>query len=316
MHTPLESDREVGHPSETTVDAAASPKPKLKQSYERSPEVRRWLEDHAVERDGVKPEFDPQFLANRRDRDWLLSSLAHFYHEDLIADVLHQVSSGKEATVYCCRADPATGADLLAAKVYRPRMFRSLSNDAVYRQSRVQRDMDGRIMRGGRTRGSPGQSKRGRSAQISSWITFEFETQQLLHAAGADVPRVWSHIGNAVLMDYVGAVDDPAPRLQDVELDAAEAQPLFDTLLRNVELCLACDRIHGDLSAYNILYWDGSVTLIDFAQALDPRHNPDVFGMLHRDIDRVYRYFAPYGVEADPVGIATDLWSRYLRGRL
>ena len=38
--------------------------------------------------------------------------------------------------------DPATGLEFLAAKIYRPRMFRSLSNDALYRQGREQRDPD------------------------------------------------------------------------------------------------------------------------------------------------------------------------------
>jgi len=49
---------------------------------------------------------------------------------------LRQVKGGKEATVYCCAAHPATGQDLLAAKVYRPRIFRQLRNDARYRQGR------------------------------------------------------------------------------------------------------------------------------------------------------------------------------------
>ena len=35
--------------------------------------------------------------------------------------------------------------------------------------------------------------------------------------------------------------------------------------MHKVELFLACDRIHGDLSAYNVLYWQGNVTLIDEA---------------------------------------------------
>mgnify|MGYP000925870685 CR=1 FL=1 len=55
---------------------------------------------------------------------------------NIITDVLHQVKGGKEATVYCCAAHPSTGVDLIAAKVYRPREFRQLRNDAQYRQGR------------------------------------------------------------------------------------------------------------------------------------------------------------------------------------
>jgi len=37
-----------------------------------------------------------------------------FYEAHLITGIDHVVKSGKEATVYCCRAHPATGADFLA----------------------------------------------------------------------------------------------------------------------------------------------------------------------------------------------------------
>jgi RIO kinase 1 len=46
------------------------------------------------------------------------------------------VKGGKEATVYCCQADPATGYDLLAAKIYRHRQSRSMKNYASYHEGR------------------------------------------------------------------------------------------------------------------------------------------------------------------------------------
>jgi RIO kinase 1 len=247
----------------------------------------------------------------------VLSSLRHFYDQDLIDDVLYVAKSGKEATVYCCTAGPAIDLEYLAAKIYRPRMFRSLSNDALYRHGREQRDQDGRVLRGGRRqRGNLKNTQRGRSAQVSSWIEYEFETQRLLYAAGADVPQPLSQIGNAVLMDFVGDADEPALRLSEVDLPREQAQPIFDGLMRNVELALACDRIHGDLSAYNVLYWQGAATIIDFAQAVDPRHNQELYALLERDIDRLGRYFARYGVVSDSSALAADMWTRYLCGEL
>jgi RIO kinase 1 len=68
------------------------------------------------------------------------------------------------------------------------------------------------------------------------------------------VPRPLAQVGNAVLMEYVGDAHAPAPRLSELALAPGEAQPRFECLMHNVELFLACDRIHGDLSAYNILY--------------------------------------------------------------
>jgi serine/threonine-protein kinase RIO1 len=231
-------------------------KPNLKSSYESNADVQRWLQEQSLE-GGSKPEFHPTFLAGQRDRFWILSSLAQFYEQDLITDVLRVIKSGKEATVYCC------------------------------------------------------------AAQVTNWIEYEFQTQRLLSEAGADVPCPWAQVGNAVLMDYVGDAEDAAPLLREVDLPREEAQPLFDAILRNIELFLACDRVHGDLSEYNILYWQGAAKIIDFAQAVDPRYNSDdVFDLLARDIERVCRYGARYGVEADAEALAVDLWTRYLTGAL
>jgi RIO kinase 1 len=325
----------------------------MKTSYESSADVQRWLQEQSLE-GGGKPEFSPTFLAGQRDKPWVLSSLAQFYEQDLITDVLRVIKSGKEATVYCCVADPATGRELLAAKVYRPRMFRSLKHDAVYRESRVIRDVGGRVVADSRRRRkATKKTERGRAAQVTNWIEHEFKTQRLLYEAGADVPCPLAQIGNAVLMDYIGDEAEAAPLLREVDLPPEEAQPLFDAILRNIELFLACDRVHGDLSEYNILYWQGAgaraagagartagenaeaqprqapaaagagaraagaATIIDFAQAVDPRYNPDdVFTLLARDIARVCRYFARAGVEADAEALAIDLWTRYLTGAL
>lgn len=295
--------------------AAGKHEPAPKFSYESHEVVQQWLKEQALEDSDVKPEFNPSYLASRRDGPWILSSLAHFYEEDLITDVLHVIKSGKEATVYCCAAHPSTGAEYLAAKVYRPRRFRSLKNDVVYRQSRVQHDQDGHVVRNPRRYNKAlKKSSSGRVTQVKSWIEYEYATQHLLHQAGANVPRPYSQIGNAVLMEYIGDVNDPAPLLREVTLEKQQAQALFDCVMRNIALSLSCDRVHGDLSEYNILYWRGTLSIIDFAQAVDPRQQPSVYGLLRRDIERVCRYFARYSIRADADSLASELWARYQGG--
>jgi RIO kinase 1 len=54
------------------------------------------------------------------------------------------------------------------------------------------------------------------------------------------------------------------------------------------------------------------VTVIDFAQMVDPRYSSDVYALLERDVTRVCDYFRPYRISADPAAITADLWSRYL----
>lgn len=289
-------------------------KPVKKASYEGNADVQRWLKLQAGEDSGVKPAFNPTFLASQRDGPWILSSLTQFYEEDLITDVLHMVKSGKEASVYCCAAHPSTGMEYLAAKVYRPRMFRSLKNDAIYRESRVQHNVEGRVIRDDRgRRGLKRKNEQGRAAQVSSWIDYEFETQRVLYRNRVRVPAPVSQMGNAVLMEYIGDVNEPAPLLREVTLEQEEARPIFENIMHDIEVCLACGRIHGDLSEYNILYWQGSVILIDFAQAVDPGYNQQAgFTLFLRDIERVCRYFSRYGVTADAMTLAADIWTRYM----
>lgn len=206
------------------------------------------------------------------------------------------------------------GIQYLAAKIYRPRMFRSLRNDALYRFSRVQRDEQGQAEHGNSRRGSAAtrKSERARAAQVASWIEYEYQTQHLLYTHSADVPRPFAQVGNAILMEYIGAIDEPAPRLSEVELPQEEAQPLFDRLMRNIELALIHGRIHGDLSAYNVLYWQGAVILIDFAQAVDPYHHSDVFSLFARDIERTCRYFTSYGINNSPWELARQIWTDHM----
>ena len=60
-------------------------------------------------------------------------SFDHYYGEGLVTDLVAPVKSGKEASVFLCRANPdMAGSDLLALKQYRPRDHRTFKNDHVY----------------------------------------------------------------------------------------------------------------------------------------------------------------------------------------
>ena len=91
-----------------------------------------------------------------------------------------------------------------------------------------------------------------------------------------------------------------------------EAGPLFQEVLRNIELTLQYDLIHGDLSAYNILYWEGKITLIDFPQVVNGRTNRKAHFILKRDIQRICEYFIRQGVRCRPSAMMNELWTRYL----
>jgi RIO kinase 1 len=264
------------------------------------------------DRMGAEAVFRPTFESSKYERLWILTYLGHFYDDKQITDVLYTVKGGKEATVYCCAAHPATGLELIAAKIYRPRPFRQLRNDARYRQGRAILDERGKAVRDGRLlHAILKKSDKGKAAEHTSWLEHEYRTLERLYQAGADVPQPVSHGHSTILMEYFGGPRTPAPLLRDVRLSRDEAQHLFGRLMRNLELMLAQGRIHGDLSAYNVLYWQGDIRIIDFPQAVDPNENPEAYAIFERDVTRLCQYFARQGVATEPSAIAAELWERH-----
>lgn len=232
-----------------------------------------------------------------------------FLTEGLITEVVRTVKSGKEATVYCCRGGSDTGAELVAVKVYRSREHRNFKNDVMYQEGRV-------ILNGHTARAVKKKTRFGRLAGAAMWTCYEFEALKILYKAGADVPRPYVQRGDAILIEYLGDLQGPAPLLQNVELEPAEVSPLFEKILANVELFLKLNFVHGDLSAFNILYWEGQLKIIDFPQVVDPRFNSHAFMLLKRDLENICNYWARYGVQADSAQIAQSLWHRFKNSQL
>ena len=87
-------------------------------------------------------------------------------------------------------------------------------------------------------------------------------------------------------------------------------------LLGNIETLLAHNRIHGDLSPFNVLVWEGRPVLIDFPQAVDPRMNGNSYALLHRDVENLCRFFNKFGVELNAGQVAGRMWGRFVRGEL
>jgi RIO kinase 1 len=260
--------------------------------------------------------FHTTYRPARYEEGFLKESLQPFVTQTLIDDVLALVKGGKEANVYLCQAAPHLDVELIAAKVYRPRQFRNLRNDITYREGRelvnslgiTIKNQDNREMRAIHKKTSFG-------AELThvSWLMHEHITLDRLYKLGAAVPKPMGVGENAILMTYVGDRGRPAPLLHAVSLSHKEAEPLCDEVLRNVELMLANGMIHGDLSAYNILYWEGKITLIDFPQVTMSESNHNAYRIFQRDVQRVCEYFAMQGVERDADAIVRRLWARYVR---
>jgi RIO kinase 1 len=232
-----------------------------------------------------------------------------FAGDGSVSEVLGVIGDGKEATVYACRTRPSTGVERAVAKVYRAERFRAFAGGADYHQGHAIGDARA-------ARAIRGRTRVGKLMRHGLWIEREWQTLGRLWEAGADVPEPYLRSSDAILMEYIGDETAAAPLLRSVRLERDEAEHTLQRLLRNVRIFLARDRVHGDLSAYNVLYQRGRVTVIDLPQAVDARTSPNAYRLLQRDVRNLCRGFARHGVRRDPEPIARDLWSSYQRGSL
>ncbi len=222
-----------------------------------------------------------------------------------VIKIIRPIKSGKEASVHLCRANASeTGESLLALKVYHPLDRRDFRDEGLYRDGEYIKERRVRVALEKKT-------AFGREVQGAIWVNREWEMLRALSAAGADVPRPISRTEDAILMTYIGDVDEAAPQLRSLKPTRAEADDLFRGVVRNLELFLYHNVIHGDLSPYNILVWERRVTVIDLPQAVDPRKNRHAQALLERDVERVCGFFERFGVRSNAHRLAADLWTAW-----
>ena len=218
--------------------------------------------------------------------DWLVTELAAVDTE------LGILKTGKEADVFLVRRGvPATDRScLLAAKRYRSAEHRMFHRDSGYlegrktRESRVNRAMASR-------------STFGREAIAGQWAGAEFSALTRLYAAGVPVPYPVQILGTELLLEFIGSADGvAAPRLAETRPGPAELASLWDQLVQAL-VALARDGLaHGDLSAYNLLVYDGRLVMIDLPQIVDVIANPRGAHFLTRDAQNVGHWFAARGL--------------------
>ncbi len=223
--------------------------------------------------------------------------LQQLFEQGRFTELLSELKSGKEATVYL--VDGPAG--LMAAKVYADLEVRSFKNDAAYREGRFMADERA-------ARAIRGRTRFGLLAQQHSWVAGEYLQLWDLYRAGVPVPKPMigpemfdiNRAGRVVLMELIGNHEAPAPRLSDIRLDAADAADAFGQSVQIAAQLHALGRAHGDLSTFNLLWWQGRVILIDLPQVIMADENPHYREFLQRDISSLCKSFRKLGVQAEP----------------
>ncbi|MGI8807954.1 MAG: RIO1 family regulatory kinase/ATPase [Acidimicrobiales bacterium] len=220
-------------------------------------------------------------------------------------DAAHQIErgilkTGKEADVHLVERRLGPRHNLLAAKRYRSAAHRQFRDDSRYRRARPtgNRRTDLAIAQG---------SRAGVAFRADQWVGNEFAVLGRLWAAGVSVPYPVQRDGSELMIEYLGDDDGAAPRLVHAPLVVGQAADLFAQAVANVRLCAAQGIVHGDLSPYNMLVWDGRLYLIDFPQAVDPIVHPDGLRLLERDIANLCQWGRRHGVACDPGELCAEV---------
>jgi RIO kinase 1 len=218
------------------------------------------------------------------------------------------LKSGKEAEIFLVeRRFARSGPRLLAHKRYRIRYpgkdelrDAGFSNSSSYRRDAIYREgwnvgtRDRRALRAG-NRSSYGQAL---AAQL--WPIQEWAMLRRAWEAGVSVPHPVEQTEDGLMMEFIGdETEGAASKLVQARLSTAELASAWEQLVDNLRALTAAGLVHADLSAYNLLWWEGRLVVIDLPQAVEFTTNTDAFDLLHRDVANVGDWFNRRGIAVD-----------------
>ena len=226
--------------------------------------------------------------------------------DGLIDEVLTQLMSGKEASVYIVRS----GDNIQCAKVYKEIEQRSFKQAVAYREGR-------KVKNSRRARAMEKGSKFGRDEQEKVWQNAEIDALYKLSEADVRVPTPYGCFDGVLLMELVtndeGSV---APRLNDITLTKEQALRDHDLMIQYVTRMLCAGIVHGDLSEFNVLVDHLGPVIIDLPQAVDASANNNAKWMLERDVNNMTTYYGQYAPELLGTEYAKEMWALYEIGEL
>ena len=226
--------------------------------------------------------------------------------EGLIDEVLNQLMSGKEATVYRVRC----GDEIRCAKVYKEATQRSFKKASQYTEGRK-----GRSSR--RARAMEKGSKYGKSQQETAWQNAEVEALYTLAEHNVRVPQPYGCFDGVLLMELItDEQGDVAPRLNDIVMPADQAMEDHALMMIYIMRMLCAGIVHGDLSEFNVLVDAYGPVVIDLPQAVDASANNNAKAMLLRYVNNITTYYAQFVPNLALTKFGEEMWALYESGEL
>jgi RIO kinase 1 len=194
------------------------------------------------------------------------------------------VSTGKEANVYQAlggdRSRKTLGdhAEEVAIKVYRTRAtnFRDMREYLV---------------------GDPRFEELGGKKEIVlAWTKKELANLERARKAGVRVPTPVAAERNVLVMEFIATDGERAKRLTEVQIENPETA--YEVVREYIRRLYDAGLVHGDLSEYNVLFYEGQLVIIDVGQAVTI-HHPNAEEFLERDCENVASFFGRQGMDVD-----------------
>lgn len=233
-------------------------------------------------------------------------SIQPLVEDGLVDEVVAQLKSGKEASVYIV----ACGSHLRCAKAYKQAEKRGFHKLAEYQEGRkVRGSRDARALA---TRG-----RHGRELQETQWKNGEVDALYRLAEAGVRVPIPFGVFDGVLLMELVRDADgDSAPQLHEVEMTPEQAREWHAFMVTQIQRMLCAGLIHGDLSEYNVLVDAQGPVIIDLPQAVNAAGNNNAFRILERDINNMRATFGRSAPDLLETQYAHEMWNLFKSGDL
>ncbi|KAL6522154.1 hypothetical protein OROMI_032031 [Orobanche minor] len=196
----------------------------------------------------------------------------------VFSDINGCISTGKEANVY--HATKSDGQEL-AIKVYKTSVL-------------VFKDRDRYVQ--GDYRFRHGYCKHNPRKMVKTWAEKEMRNLMRIRAAGIRCPAPLLLRLHVLVMEFIGKAGWAAPRLKDADLSHDKLREGYVEMIITMRtLYQKCKLVHGDLSEYNILYFEDHLYIIDVSQSVDLDH-PHSLDFLREDCIHVSDFFKKHGV--------------------